>query len=253
MESNISSVKGKIHSIESFGLVDGPGVRFVVFFQGCKMRCKFCHNPDTWVCEGADEVEYTASALMEKALRFRPYWKNNGGITVSGGEPLLQLDFLIEFFRLAKKEGIHTTIDTAGNPFTRDEPFFSKFNELMSYTDLILLDIKEIDNDKHKMITGFDNGNILDMARYLSDIGKPVWIRHVLTPGLSDFDEDIDDLSAFIDTLTNVERVEVLPYHTLGTFKWEKLGIDYSLKDTDPPSEDRVQNANLRLHTERYK
>ena len=249
---NKSVLKARVHSLETFGLVDGPGIRCIVFFQGCHMRCKFCHNPDTWDMVGQNIKEYTASELIERVIRYKPYWRDNGGITVSGGEPLLQMDFLIEFFKLAKKEGVHTAIDTAGNPFTREEKWFNKFNELMNYTDLVILDIKEIDEERHKNITAFTNKNILDMAKYLSDINKPIWIRHVLTPGLSDFDEDLIKLRQFIDTLNNVDRVEVLPYHTLGTFKYEKMGIPYVLADTNPPSEERIKNANDILGTSRY-
>lgn len=210
------------------------------------MRCAYCHNPDTWGADSGEEM--TADELIDKALRYKTYWGKNGGITVSGGEPLLQLDFLIELFKRAKKEGIHTTIDTAGQPFCKDEPFFGKFNELMQYTDLLLLDIKEMNPERHKALTGFDNANILEMAKYLSEINKPVWIRHVLVPGWSDFDEDLDSLGSFIDTLSNVERVEVLPYHTLGKFKWENLGLKYRLEDVCPPSKERIKNAEKRIH-----
>ena len=244
----MSEITGRIHSTESFGAADGPGVRFIIFTQGCRMRCRYCHNPDTWKIGGGEEV--TADELLKKALRYKAYWKNGGGITVSGGEPLLQMDFLIDLFKKAKAQGVNTVIDTAGNPFTREEPFFSKFSALMEYTDLLMLDIKEINPLRHKDLTGFENTNILDMARYLSDIGKPVWIRHVLVPGHSDFDEDLDALGAFIKTLTNVQRVEVLPYHTLGKFKWENLGIKYSLEGVNPPSEERVQNAKKRIHAD---
>jgi len=199
-----------IHSLESFGSVDGPGVRFVIFVQGCHMRCQYCHNPDTW-SDKKNQV-MTSDELLQKALRYKSYWGKDGGITVSGGEPLLQIDFLIEFFKKCKKEGIHTCIDTAGNPFTREGEFFEKFKELMKYTDLLLLDIKEINPKRHKLLTGVQNENILDMARYLSEIHKPIWIRHVLVPTRSDFDEDLHALRAFIDTLSNVEKVEVLPY-----------------------------------------
>lgn len=234
-------ITANVHSLESFGSVDGPGVRYIVFLQGCRMRCQFCHNPDTWKTE-PNQI-FTADELLEKALRYRTYWGNDGGITVSGGEPLLQIDFLLEFFKKAKAEGVHTVIDTAGNPFTREEPFFGKFRELMKYTDMLLLDIKEINPQRHKRITGFDNDSILDLARYLSDIGKPVWIRHVLVPERSDYDEDLEKLSEFIKTLKNVERVEVLPYHTLGVFKWGELGIRYPLEGIEPPSSDRIANA----------
>lgn len=238
-------MNGYIHSTESFGAADGPGVRFIVFMQGCKMRCRYCHNPDTWATDGGQEI--TADALLQRALRYRSYWRNGGGITVSGGEPLLQIDFLAEFLKKAKGEGIHTVIDTAGNPFTREEPFFSKFQELMRWTDLLLLDLKELNAERHKTLTGADNTNILDLARYLSEIGKPVWVRHVLVPGYTDFDEDLDALGTFCSTLKSVERIEVLPYHTLGSFKWEQLGIPYSLDAVDPPSEDRIKNAEMRI------
>ena len=237
---------GHIHSTESFGAADGPGVRFIVFMQGCRMRCRYCHNPDTWKMDGGDEV--TADEILKRALRFKPYWGKDGGITISGGEPLLQIDFVIELFKKAKELGINTCIDTAGNPFTKEEPFFSKFEELMKYTDLLLLDLKEINPTRHKDLTGFDNSNIIEMAKYLSEINKPVWIRHVLVPEHSDFDEDLDALGDFIDTLSNVDRVEILPYHTLGKFKWENLGIPYTLENISPPSAERIENAKQRIH-----
>lgn len=232
---------GYIHSTESFGSVDGPGVRFVIFTAGCAMRCQFCHNPDTWHMKTGTPQE--ADDLIKKALRYRSYWGSEGGITVSGGEPLLQIDFLIELFRLAKKNGIHTTLDTSGNPFTREEPFFGKFQELMQYTDLILLDIKHIDEKEHIRLTGHTNKNILDLADYLSEINKPVWIRHVLVPERSDKDEYLIRLRAFLDTLKNIARVEVLPYHTLGEYKWKELGYEYPLTGIEPPTKERIENA----------
>jgi pyruvate formate lyase activating enzyme len=236
---------GYVHSLETFGSVDGPGVRFLIFLSGCALRCQFCHNPDTW--DKNSGTAYTADELLAKAVRYRAYWGKEGGITVSGGEPLLQIDFLLELFTKAKEMGIHTVIDTAGNPFTRKEPFFSKFEKLMQVTDLLLLDIKHIDEEQHKLLTGKTNQNILDMARYLSDIGKPVWIRHVLVPERSDQDEYLDRLHEFLVTLKNVERVEVLPYHTLGEYKWEQMGIPYPLKGIDPPTKERIRNAEERL------
>lgn len=241
------ALKGYVHSLESFGSVDGPGVRYIIFLTGCAMRCQFCHNPDTWDMKKG--TLYTTDELLEKAMKYRSYWKNDGGITVSGGEPLLQIDFLTELFRKAKANGIHTTLDTSGNPFTREEPFFSKFNELMKYTDLVMLDIKHIDDEQHKILTGCTNKNILDLARYLSDIKKPVWIRHVLVPERSDYDEYLIKLDEFIQSLDNVQKVEVLPYHTLGAYKWDELGYEYKLKGIDPPSLERVDNANKLLHT----
>lgn len=237
--------KGYIHSLESFGSVDGPGVRFVIFTSGCAMRCQFCHNPDTWNMQSG--TQYTADELIAKALKYRSYWGSEGGITVSGGEPLLQIDFLLELFEKAKEKGIHTVIDTSGQPFTKQEPFFSKFQKLMEYTDLILLDLKQIDEEQHQILTGCTGKNILELAQYLSEIHKPVWIRHVLVPGGSDKDEYLDRLSTFIKTLKNVERVEVLPYHTLGEYKWKELGMEYPLAGVESPTKERVENAKRRL------
>jgi len=237
----MEKITGYVHSLESFGSVDGPGVRYVIFLSGCAMRCQFCHNPDTWGIRSG--TPYTASELLEKAWRYRSYWGEKGGITVSGGEPLLQIDFLLEFFRLAKEKGIHTTLDTSGNPFTREEPFYSKWKELMKYTDLLLLDIKHIDEEQHRRLTGQTNRNILAMAEELSELEKPVWIRHVLVPQRNDTDEYLHRLAEFIRTLKNVERVEVLPYHTLGVFKWENLGLEYPLEGIEPPTKERVENV----------
>jgi pyruvate formate-lyase 1-activating enzyme len=236
-----SPLLGRVHSVETFGSVDGPGIRFLIFLKGCSMRCRYCHNPDTWDPE-TDDLR-TADELLAQAMRYRSYWGREGGITVSGGEALLQIDFLTELFRKAKAKGIHTCLDTSGQPFTRREPFFSKFAELMKYTDLLLFDLKQIDDAKHRELTGRTNRNILDCARYLSDIGKSIWVRHVLVPGVTDNDDDLHALRAFIDTLQNVKRVEVLPYHAMGTYKWEQLGIPYTLKDVSAPSEERVRNA----------
>lgn len=234
--------KGFVHSVESFGSVDGPGIRFLIFLQGCPMRCQFCHNPDSWKT-GIGE-ERTADELLDQAERFRAYWGNNGGITVSGGEALLQIDFLLELFEKAKQRGIGTCLDTSAQLFTRKSPFFEKFERLMELTDTVLLDIKHIDDEEHRKLTRHSNANILDCARYLSEIDKPVWIRHVLIPGITDKDEYLVRLRDFLSTLHNIERIEVLPYHTLGVYKYEKLGIDYPLKDVQPPAAERVANAN---------
>ena len=204
---------GYVHSIETFGSVDGPGIRFVIFLTGCNMRCQFCHNPDTW--ESGRGTEYTADELLKKALRYKTYWGDAGGITVSGGEPLLQIDFLTELFRKAKEMGINTCLDTAGQPFTRENPFFDKFVELMKYTDLVMLDIKNIDDEKHKALTGHTNANILDCARYLSDTGKDMWIRHVLVSGgvgASDDDGLLKKLAVFIGVMgVSVSERGIIP------------------------------------------
>ena len=185
----------------------------------------------------------TADDLIEQALRYKTYWGKKGGITVSGGEPLVQIDFLIELCRKAKEKGIHIAIDTSGQLFNRTGAFFDKFNELMKYVDLVLLDIKHIDSEKHKWLTGKPNEAILDCARYLSEINKPVWIRHVLVPGVNDSDEYLVPLRQFIDTLHNVEKVEILPYHTLGIFKWEELGIEYGLQGVEAPTAESIEHA----------
>ena len=235
---------GYIHSTESFGSVDGPGIRFLIFLQGCQMRCRYCHNPDTWkMGSEACGTTATVSELLDKAERYRSYWGPDGGITVSGGEALLQIDFLIDLFEEAHRHGINTCLDTAAQPFTRQEPFFSMFQRLMQSTDLVLLDIKHIDAEKHRWLTCHSNEHILDCARYLSDIQKPVWIRHVLVPGITDDEEQLIRLRQMLDTLHNIQKVEVLPYHTLGTFKWDQLGISYSLKNVPTPTAEQIARA----------
>lgn len=232
--------KGYIHSLESFGLVDGPGVRFVIFLSGCKMRCKYCHNPDTWTLSGE---EWTADKLIQKALRYKSYWKDAGGITVSGGEPLLQLDFLTELFTIAKENNINTVLDTSGQPFCNDKDWLEKFNKLIDITDLTILDIKAMDETLHKELTGHKNGNILEMAKYLSENGHKMWLRHVLVPELTDSKDELNKLKEFSDSLKTVEKIEILPYHTLGMAKWEKLGIDYPLKDVPTPTNEQIIKA----------
>ena len=235
--------KGIIHSFESFGSVDGPGVRCVVFMQGCNMRCRYCHNPDTW---GNCGQEITADELFEKVWKYRSYWGQNlekGGVTVSGGEPLLQMPFVLEFFKLLKAHGVHTTIDTSGQPFSSHTDFIKTFDGLLEYTDLVLLDIKAFDEILHEELTGHSNKNILEMAKYLSDKGIPMWIRHVLVPGVTDFPDELTAISQFAKLLKTVEKVEILPYHTLGKIKWENLGIPYSLEKVPPPTEDEIKKA----------
>ncbi|MCQ9209035.1 pyruvate formate-lyase-activating protein [Granulicatella seriolae] len=243
-------VVGYIHSTESFGSVDGPGIRFVTFMQGCRMRCEFCHNPDTWNI-GTGHKRIT-DELLQEALKYRPFWGKKGGVTISGGEPLLQIDFLIDFFRKCKEQGVHTTLDSCGMPFTYDEPFFSKFEELLQYTDLILLDLKHIDSEGHRKMTGWPNDNILELARYLSRKGQPVWIRHVLVPERTDYDEYLYRLSDFVAELKNVQKFEILPYHKLGVYKWKNLGIPYKLDGIEPPTPERVENARRILNTDSY-
>lgn len=242
ISNELKNTKGYIHSTESFGGVDGPGIRFIVFMQGCQMRCQYCHNPETWFLRKHGTWR-TAEDVLQEALRYKSYWKNGGGLTVSGGEALLQIDFLIPLFTLAKEAGVHTTLDTSGQPFTRESPFFDKFQRLCRLTDLFLLDIKHIADNKHKKLTGQSNKNILDLASYLSHIGKPVWIRHVLVPGITTAKDKLEELAVFIHTLKNVERVEVLPYHKMGLPEYERLGIPYSLKDIKPPSTEEIALA----------
>lgn len=243
-------MKGYIHQLESFGSVDGPGVRFIIFFAGCPLRCKYCHNPDTW--DMMKGKQYTADELLDEAITCREYWGTKGGITVSGGEPLAQIDFLLELFIKAKERGINTCIDTAGGPFTREGEWFEKFKQLMNVTDVLLMDIKHINEEEHIKLTGHTGKNIIEMFRYLDEINKPVWIRHVLVPGITDNDEYLIQTRDFIRTLGNVQRVEVLPYHGLGAMKYKDLGIDYVLKDTNSPTAERVLNAREILECAKY-
>ncbi|AQS53107.1 Pyruvate formate-lyase-activating enzyme [Jeotgalibaca dankookensis] len=244
-------LKGFVHSTESFGSVDGPGIRFVVFMQGCRMRCQFCHNPDTWNIGAGTEM--TTDELLDMAMEYEYFWGDKGGITVSGGEPLLQIDFIIELFQKAKALGVNTALDTCGQPFTRDEPFFGRFEELMKVTDLILMDIKHIDRQKHKELTMWVNDSILDMTQYLSEIGQPIWVRHVLIPERTDYDEFLTRLGDYIATLKNVQKVEILPYHKMGIYKYQALGIPYKLEGIDSPTQERVENARRLLRCDEYK
>lgn len=237
-------MKGYVHSIETFGSVDGPGIRYVVFMQGCPMRCLYCHNPDTWAIGRGREVE--AEELIREYDKNKAFYRN-GGITVTGGEPLLQVDFLIELFSLAKSRGIHTCIDTSGITFTSDQsPYREKLDELIKYTDLVMLDIKHIDPVKHRALTSRDNGRVLAFARYLADKNIPVWIRHVIVEGYTDSEEDLRDLGRFIGGLRNVKALDVLPYHAMGEGKYRELGIEYPLKGM--PSLDRSKAEKARLH-----
>ena len=247
----MSICKGRISATESFGSVDGPGIRFIVFVQGCRYRCQYCHNPETW--ERAGGYEATPEEMFREALRYRPYWKERGGITVSGGEPLLQLEFVTELFRLAKEKGVNTVIDTAGEPFTYDEPFFSAFEELLPLTDLFLLDLKQIDDDVHRALTGTSNESALALARFLSERGKRMWVRHVLVPGWTTGEEDLRRLSEFIAGLKTVDRVEVLPYHAMARYKYEELHLPYRLGDTPAPTAEEIASAEKILRVGEYR
>lgn len=220
-------MQGRIHSLESFGTVDGPGTRFVVFVQGCPMRCAYCHNPDTWAMTGGTlmDPEY----IFEQYKRNEPFYKG-GGITVTGGEPLMQVDFLIDLFTIAKANNVHTCIDTSGIAYKPDNTaFIEKLDKLMALTDLVMLDIKHIDPIKHKELTSQPNEGILAFASYLEDRGVDMWIRHVVVPGLTDDDKYLFDLGYFIGQFSNLKALDVLPYHTMGENKYEKLGIEYKL------------------------
>ncbi|WP_077213363.1 pyruvate formate-lyase-activating protein [Bacillus dakarensis] len=235
-------MNGNIHSIETFGTVDGPGIRYVIFTQGCLLRCQFCHNADTW--EIGTGKQMSVSEIIDDLKSYLPFIEaSGGGITVSGGEPLLQIPFLIELFKECKKLGIHTTIDSSGGCYSHAEQFQQNLKELLKYTDLILLDLKHIDRKKHIKLTGMANDHILEFAQFLSSQNVPIWVRHVLVPTISDEEQDLRRLGDFIGTLTNIEKIEVLPYHKLGVYKWEALGLDYPLKDIEPPSDEKVELA----------
>ncbi len=226
-------MKGRIHSLESFGTVDGPGVRYVVFTQGCPMRCAYCHNPDTWSTKGGTQMD--ASYIIEQYERNKSFYANGGGLTVTGGEPLLQVDFLIELFALAKEKGIHTCIDTSGIPYKPDnKAYIEKLDRLMPLTDLVMLDIKHIDPKKHLELTGQPNDGILAFTKYLESKNVDVWIRHVVVPTITDDDKYLFELGYFIGQLSNLKALDVLPYHDMAKPKYEKLGIDYKLKDIPP-------------------
>lgn len=243
-------MEGYIHQIESFGCADGPGSRFIIFFSGCPLRCLYCHNPDTW--NMTDGTKYTTTQLLDEAESCRGYWGSKGGITVSGGEPLFQIDFLIELFTEAKKRNINTCIDTSGAPFKKEGEWFEKFKKLMEVTDILLMDIKHIDEEEHVKLTGKSGKNIREMFAYLDEIKKPIWIRHVLVPGITDIDEYLIKTRDFIRTLSNVQRVEILPYHGLGAMKYKDLGLDYALKDLESPTAERVAHAKEILECEKY-
>ncbi len=230
-------MEGRIHSTESFGTVDGPGIRFIVFMQGCPLKCKYCHNRDTWDVNSG--IMVTVQDLVKKIMREKTYIdSSNGGVTVSGGEPLLQAQFVTELFKELKAKSIHTCLDTAGSL-----PITPAIQELLTYTDLVLLDIKHIDNQKCIDLTGSSNKNELEFAKYLSDNGVPVWIRQVLIPGYTDDPIDLNKVKAFIDSLSNVEKVEILPYHDLGKYKWEELGEKYYFEKILPPTLDEISRA----------
>lgn len=228
---------GLVHSFETFTTVDGPGIRFILFLSNCPLRCKYCHNPDTWACKGK---EYSVDDIVNEILKYKNYYKN-GGVTISGGEPLLQIDFVIEIFKKLKKYNMHTAIDTSGITFNENQ--IEKFDELNKYTDLYLLDIKEIDEKKHIELTGKSNKNILEFAQYLSKNNKKVWIRHVIVPTINLDKEDLIKTKEFIDTLNNVERVDVLPYHTLGVHKYKDLGLKYPLEGVRTPTSEEIKFA----------
>lgn len=229
-------MKARIHSFESLGAVDGPGVRFVIFMQGCCLKCKYCQNRDTWDIHGGEE--YSVDEILEKILRYKNYFMPNGGVTVSGGEPLLQSKFLIELFTKLKEHSIHTCIDTSGSfDLTCD------IKKLIDLTDLFLLDIKCINDEKCIELTGVSNKKELNFAKYLSDNNKPLWIRQVLVPGITNDEQDLLELKNFISSLRTVEKVEVLPYHNLGKFKWEKLDLKYPLEGYRTASSEDVKNA----------
>lgn len=221
-------MQGRIHSLESFGTVDGPGVRFVVFMQGCPMRCAYCHNPDTWETNGGTLMD--AQYIIQQYERNISFY-NNGGLTVTGGEPLMQIDFLIELFTLAYEKDIHTCIDTSGIVYNLHNPaLLEKLDRLMELTDLVMLDIKHIDPEKHKELTAQPNEHILQFVEYLAKRNIDMWVRHVVVPGITDDDKYLFDLGYYIGQYRNLKALDVLPYHTMGESKYENLGIPYKLK-----------------------
>lgn len=230
------NVIGKIHSFESLGAVDGPGIRFVIFMQGCNLKCKYCQNRDTWDINAGKT--YTVEQIVEKILRYKNYIiQSGGGVTLSGGEPLLQQDFVIALFEMLKKYNISTCIDTSGMFSITD-----KMERIINLTDIFLLDIKSINNEICKYLTGFSNELELKFAKYLNDKNKRIWIRQVLVPGITDKEEDLIKLKEFLDNI-NIEKFEFLPYHNLGKYKWEKLGLKYELEDIRVANNKDIERA----------
>ena len=228
--------KGRIHSIETFGTVDGPGIRSVLFFQGCPLRCKYCHNRDTWDTKGG--TEYTADELINHVARYSSYWKSSGGgITASGGEATLQLDFLLELFKKAKEKNIHTCLDTSG--FVDIE----KIDKVLDYTDLVLLDFKHMVEEEAINLTGVGIEKTIKLAKHLDERNIPIWFRHVLVPGVTDSEENLSEIGEFAATLNNIDRLEILPYHTMGVHKWENMGLTYDLKDVRDANDEDVARA----------
>lgn len=234
-------MNGYIRQIESFGTVDGPGIRLVVFFQGCPLRCKFCHNPETWkIGEGDEMSAEEILALYEKNKAFY----SKGGITATGGEPLLQIDFLTELFQKAKKTGIHTCLDTSGIVFNRiNRDFCEKAEKLLEFTDLVMLDIKHIDTEKHKKLTGMGNENVLDFAKFVSEKGVALTVRHVVVSGWTDNEAELTELGRFIGRLKTLKNLDILPYHTLGVHKYAELGIEYPLEGVPQTSKEMALEA----------
>lgn len=227
-------ISGHIHSIESCGTVDGPGIRYVIFFQGCPMRCQYCHNPDTWDAAGGTLM--TVKEVLDGFYSNLPFYRS-GGVTVTGGEPLVQMDFLIELFEDLKSHHIHTCIDTSGITFNpANQNSMKHLDHLLSLTDLVMLDIKHINDNRHQTLTGHSNRKILEFARYLDEKNIPVWIRHVLVPGITFYREYLEELGAFMASLHNIKALDVLPYHAMGTAKYDSLGISYPLRNTLEPS-----------------
>lgn len=227
----------RIHSIETFGTVDGPGIRFVIFMQGCLLKCKYCHNRDTWSINEGTII--SVDELLDKIERYKNYMSlSGGGVTVTGGEPLLQTKFLINLFKELKNRNISTAIDTSGMFDLTDD-----IRKLLKFTDLVLLDIKHINNEKCKNLVGSSNEKELEFARYLSDNNIPVWIRQVIIPGITDDEKDLLTLKKFISTLNNVEKIELMPYHELGKFKWEDLGLNYELDGVATATNEDIQRA----------
>lgn len=239
------SLQGRIHSFESCGTVDGPGIRFVIFMQGCPFKCMFCHNPDTWDFDGG--TLYWVDEVVAKVKKYLPYIKaSGGGITVTGGEPLMQMDFIIELFKELKKLDVHTAIDTNGYVGSKAQ----KLDELMGLTDLVLMSIKHINPDAHIKLTGCSNHNTLEFANYLSEIGKPLWIRYVVIPGFTDDFLSLFKLREFINSLKNIENVEILPFHKHGETKWKKLKLPYNLDKAAIPNKFAVSKAKNLLKNE---